>query len=197
MKPTRKLDVEQLEVREVPALFGNPWPNANGITMSFAPDWTAIAGYSQDILGWGQPSQLFAKMAGAGTTAQWETEILRAFQTWAVNSNINIGLVPDGGSPFGPLSQAPNAGSSGDIRVGANLATPEVIAINQPYNPLSGAWSGDLLYNTAKSFSIGNRTGSFDLFTTTLDEAGNIFGLAKYSNHADESIRFTRDPCHA
>lgn len=177
MQPSQKLSLEVLEAREVPALFGTPWPNANNLTLSFAQDWTSIAGYSQDVLGWGQPSQLFSKMAGAGTATQWQTEILRAFQTWAVNANINIGLVPDGGSPFGPLSLAPNAGSSGDIRIGAYLASPEVIAINQPYNPISGAWSGDLLYNTSKSFSIGNKLASFDLFTTTLNEAGNIFGL--------------------
>lgn len=178
MSPKPKLHVEPLEAREVPAVFGNPWPNAGSLTMSFAPDWTVVAGYSQDALGWGQPSRLFSEMSGAGTTAQWQTEILRAFQTWAVNTNINIGLVPDGGSPFGPMSAAPGAGSSGQIRVGAFLVSSEVIAVNQAFSPLSGAWGGDLLFNTAQNYSIGAQSGKFDIFTVALNEAGNIFGLA-------------------
>lgn len=184
MKPTTKLSVEALEAREVPAVFGNPWPNAGSLTLSFAPDNTIVAGYSQDILGWGQPSRLFSEMSAAGTTAQWQTELLRAFQTWAVNSNINIGLVPDGGTPFGPLSESPNAGSSGQIRVGAFLASTDVIAVNQAYSPLSGAWSGDLLFNTAKNFSIGNQSGNFDIYSVALNEAGNIFGLADTNDPA-------------
>ena len=178
MKRPVKLKLEPLEVREVPALFGNPWPNAQNLTMSFAPDGTAIAGYSQDAFGWLQPSKLSAEMSSAGTTAQWQTEILRAFQTWAVQTNVNIGLIPDAGSPFGPLSTAPGNTPGGDIRVGAFNTVPDVIAFNQPFSPISGAWGGSLLYNTAQSFSIGNRTAAFDIFTTTLDEAGNILGLA-------------------
>ncbi len=172
------LKIESLERRDQPAMFGTPWPNAGSLTMSFVPDNTVIAGYSQDILGWGQPSRLFNEMSGAGTTAQWQTALLRAFQTWAVNANINLGLVPDAGSPYGPGSTSPGAGSSGDIRVGAYFASPEVIAINQPYNLLSGAWSGDVLFNTAKDFSLGAQTGKFDLFTVAMHEAGNVLGLA-------------------
>jgi hypothetical protein len=173
-----KLSLETLETREVPAVVGGTWANADRMTMSFAPDWTAIAGYSQDILGWGQPSRLFSEMSSVGTTTQWQTEILRAFQTWAAQTNINIGLVRDDGGAFGSLSQAEKAGSSGDIRVGAFYASPDVIAINQALSPLSGAWSGDLLYNTAKDFSIGAVANKFDLFSVTLNEAANIYGLA-------------------
>jgi hypothetical protein len=178
MKPNWMLTLEPLEPREVPAVFGTPWPNASSLTLSFAPDGTRIGGISQDALGNDQPSRLFAQMAGAGTPAQWQTEILRAFQTWAVNANINIGLVPDAGSPFGPQSTAPGAGSVGDIRVGAFSASPDVIAVNQPYNLVNPAWSGGLLYNTAKSFSIGSQTDTFNIYSATLDEAGNILGLA-------------------
>lgn len=163
----------------MPALFGNPWLNAGALTLSFAPDGTPIAGCRQGAPGTTQPSALFDALSGAGTADQWQTEILRAFQTWAVNANINIGLVPDGGGAFGTY------GASGDLRIGANAGTGEVIAINSPYNALAGAWSGDVLLNTTKNFSVGARPGRYDLFTVMLDEAGNVFGLE--DNATDQS----------
>ena len=179
MKPQPRLNLESFEPRDVPAaLFATTWANAGALTLSFAPDLTPIAGYSQDFLGTGQLSGLYAEMAGSGTAAQWQREILRAFQAWAVQSNINIGLVPDGGSPFGPLSTAPGANPSGQIRVGAFAAGPDVVAINQSPNLLGGAWAGDLLFNTEMNFSIGLQAGRFDIFSAALNEAGNIFGLA-------------------
>jgi hypothetical protein len=119
MKTNTKLSVERLEPRDVPALFGTPWPNAQSLTLSFAQDGTTIAGYSQDLVNRAQPSALFGEMNTAGATNAWKSEILRAFQTWAAQTNINIGLVPDAGSPFGPQSQAPGntpGGTSGSGR---------------------------------------------------------------------------------
>ena len=174
MKPQPRLSLESFESREVPAaLFATTWSNAGALTLSFAPDETAIAGYSQDALGAGQPSRLHTEMAGAGSAAEWQKEVLRAFQAWAVQTNINIGLVPDGGSPFGST-----AAPSGQLRVGALAAGADVVAINQAANLLGGAWAGALLFNTQKDFSIGAQAGRFDIFSATLNEAGNIFGLA-------------------
>jgi hypothetical protein len=172
MKPQPRLNLESFESRDVPAaLFSSTWANAGALTLSFAPDATLIAGYSQDVLGTGQPSRLFAEMGGAGTAAQWQKEVLRAFQAWAAETNINIGLVADGGSPFGAHAAA------GQVRVGALAAGADVVAINQAANLLGGAWAGALLFNTEKDFSVGARAGRFDIFSATLNEAGNIFGL--------------------
>jgi hypothetical protein len=45
MKKSRRrpsLRVEVLEDRCVPATWGNPWPDANHLTLSFAPDGTQV-----------------------------------------------------------------------------------------------------------------------------------------------------------
>src|SRR3954469_26057071 len=96
-KPTRRphvrrLGIESLEARAVPATFGVPWSDPSHLTLSFAPDGTKIAGHS---------SSLFQTMGAQQPTAVWERATLQAFQTWAVNANINIGLVADSGQAFG------------------------------------------------------------------------------------------------
>src|SRR5437764_6521875 len=82
-----RLVVEQLEDRLAPAIYGTPWPNPEQLTLSFAPDGT---------LGAAGASNLFRSLNSVAPTTAWELEILRAFQTWAVNANINIAVVPDG-----------------------------------------------------------------------------------------------------
>ncbi len=47
MPARTRLSVENLEARDVPAIFGNAWPNADQLTMSFAPDGTDVAGRSR------------------------------------------------------------------------------------------------------------------------------------------------------
>jgi hypothetical protein len=167
-----------LEARDMPSLFGNAWPNAQYLTLSFAPDTTVISGTGQAAFNQAQVSGLFNEMAGTGSPAAWQQEILRAFQTWAQAANINIGLVPDGGSPFGPHSYTAGNAPVGKIRIGAFNTAPDVIALNQPYNILSGAWAGTLLFNRAHNFSIGGNSSTYDIFSTTLNEVGNLLGLA-------------------
>src|SRR5215813_10600580 len=89
---SRRLYVEPLEDRCTPATFGNPWPDASHLTLSFAPDGTAIGTNT---------SNLIATLNAVAPTKTWELAILQAFQTWAVNANLNIGVVADGGQPFG------------------------------------------------------------------------------------------------
>ena len=86
---SRKLSVEQLEDRLTPT-WGIPWPSPTTLTLSFVPDGTNVSG---------TPSNLFALLGP--NTSVWETEILQAYQTWAIESNINIGLVSDDGAPWG------------------------------------------------------------------------------------------------
>src|SRR5438067_10264064 len=85
-----RLMLEPLEDRAVPATFGVPWDDPSHLTLSFAPDGTAIAGHT---------STLFQTLNAQMPTATWQREILQSFQTWAVQANINIGLVGDGGQP--------------------------------------------------------------------------------------------------
>jgi hypothetical protein len=182
MHSPAKPRLEILENRRVLSVFGNPWPNAGRLTLSFAPDGTEIAGFSQHNLGQQYVNSLFNELSAVGGTDAWKMEILRAFQTWAVQGNINIGLANDAGRDFGLPQLAPDAAEAGAIRLGAYPQTEEVIAINSPYNVLSGEWSGDLLFNTNFNFSIGGAGNTRDLFSVVLHEAGNIFGLADVGN---------------
>jgi hypothetical protein len=68
----RRLDVELLEGRAVPATFGVPWADASRLTLSFAPDGTAIAAHT---------SSLFQTLDAQQATTTWQHEILQAFQT--------------------------------------------------------------------------------------------------------------------
>src|SRR6476660_1098700 len=90
-----RLTVERLEDRLVPATtFGVAWPDPGHLTLSFVPDNTASVG--QRGL-----SQLYSTLRSQSSDPVWQTAILRAFQTWAINANINIGLVGDSGLPLG------------------------------------------------------------------------------------------------
>src|SRR5262245_10001268 len=83
---------QPLEDRSVPTAFGTPWADPAHLTLSFTPDGTPTP------LG---PSSLSQTLGGAGTTAAWQREVLRGFQSWAAVANIDVGLVADGGQALG------------------------------------------------------------------------------------------------
>jgi hypothetical protein len=165
MKRQPRLECEPLEDRLVPADFGVPWINASHLTLSFAPDGTAIAGHQ---------SSLFGSLNAQMPTAVWEGLILQAFQTWAIQTNINIGVVSDGGQPFGVPGLTQGDTRFGDIRIGAQPMTPDTLAIAVPHDPyLSGTWAGDILMNSAVKFG-GPQS---DLLAVMLHEVGHALGL--------------------
>jgi hypothetical protein len=164
------MSVELLEGRAVPATFGVPWADPSRLTLSFAPDGTAIAAHT---------SSLFQMLNAQQATATWQGEILRAFQTWAVQANINIGLVDDGGEAFGTAGPPQHDPRFGDIRVGAQAMSAAQLSISVPNDPtLSSSWGGDVLINSSANFGAGG----LDLFSVLLHEAGHVFGLADSSN---------------
>jgi hypothetical protein len=159
----RRLAVEPLEPRALQATFGVPWGDSSHLTLSFMPDGTSIAGHT---------SSLFQKLNALGPAATWEHEILRAFQTWAVNANINIGIAADGGQPLGIAGGSQHDARFGDIRVGAQLMGADVLSISVPNDPaVSSTLSGDVLINTADDFS------KLKLFPILLHEAGHVLGI--------------------
>src|SRR5947209_7204930 len=134
MRKTRPT-IEQLEDRCTPATWGNPWPDAQHLTLSFAPDGTLVNNV---------PSVLFQDLNQYGTTATWQRTILRAFQTWAVQSNINIGLVGDQGQPLGSNGLPQGDARFGDIRLAAvPMNTADEMAIAGPFDPTAATWSGE------------------------------------------------------
>jgi hypothetical protein len=168
-KNRARLTVEALEARNLlTAYYGLTWPNPGHLTLSFAPDGTGVDGYQ---------SALSRTLGSQLSTRTWQMAVLQAMQTWAVNTNINIGVVADGGQALGTPGPAQGDTRFGDIRVAAEpmgLAAP--LATTAPYNPMAGTRSGDMVFNSSQAFNLGGQ-GAYDLFTVALHEAGHDFGL--------------------
>lgn len=174
-----RLRVEPLEDRSVPALFGNPWPNAEKLTISFVPDGTDVAGAQ---------SNLFSTLNAALPTATWQAEIVRAFQTWAAQGNVNVSVVSDNGSAFGTAGPVQGSPFYGDMRVSARPLSDNVLAVSTPFNVFN-SWSGEIVFNSNKLFGRGDAAGRYDLFTVALQETGHALGL---DNSPDTgSVMFT------
>jgi Matrixin len=169
-----RLSIEQLEDRLTPSAWGQPWPDPGHLTLSFAPDGTAAGG---------SPSNLFSLLNATAPTAAWETTVLRAFQTWAVNSNVNIGLVNDGGEALGSTGAVQGDPRFGDIRIAARPLAPTAISTGSPFSWSGTTWSGDVLLNNQDNFGI-NGQGQYDLYTIALHEAGHVFGIADTTTNA-------------
>src|SRR5437868_4444770 len=120
--------LEQLESREVPAIFGIPWSDARHLTLSFVPDGTNVDGTG---------SVLFSNMT-QGTTAQWQAAILRAAAAWSAATNINVGVVADGGQDLGAPGAAHGDARFGDIRISARPLSGNELAITTPPGYLGG-----------------------------------------------------------
>lgn len=178
MSQRQRLSFDQLEDRQVPATFGVPWSDAQHLTLSFVPDGTAIAGHQSD---------LFATMNAQRPTMAWEREILRALQTWAVQANVNVGIVPDGGQPLGAAGPKQGDTRFGDVRIAAQLMSSSALAVSVPHDPFTaGTWAGDVFFNSAYNFT----NPQADLFSVALHEFGHVLGL---DNGVDpKSVMFPR-----
>jgi len=167
VRPDRSLSCERLEDRTTPALFGNPWPNADNLTLSFVPDGTDVAGVQ---------SNLHAKLNSELSPTVWQKEIGRAFQSWAQHANLNFAVVGDNGKPIGEPGPIQGSGWFGDIRISARPFSDNVLAVSTPFDLLN-SWAGEIVINSNKSFGQGNVAGKHDIYTVVLQEAGHALGL--------------------
>ncbi len=166
--PRTRLQAERLEDRAVPALFGTAWPEADKLTLSFAPDGTKINGTG---------SNLFADLGTTTTQATaWQQTTLRAFQSWINNANINISTVGDNKVDFGSAGPLQGNASQGDIRIGGRTLSGAELATTVPFD-LLGAQAGDITVNTAQPLSITGAANTYDLYTVLLQESGHSLGL--------------------
>jgi hypothetical protein len=158
----RRLLQEQLEPR---AMFHAEaaWDNAAALTLSFAPDGAAIGSQTSDL-------SATLDQFGAGN---WQDAVYRAFQTWAQYANVNVGVVPDRGDPFGAPEFDVTGRRFGDIRIGAVPMSLDTLAVSVPHDEgVAGSWSGDILFN-----SLGHFTSVDDVFKVALHEAGHVLGM--------------------
>ena len=184
---------ERLEDRRVLATFGTPWPDARNLSVSFPTDQSTIGAYS---------NSLRTVLDQVADRQEWQEAVLRAFQTWSVQANINIGLVPDRGDAFGTAGLGVNDPRFGELRLGA-FPQPGVLASALPYQQIAGTWSGDVLLNTQANWFLGdwnsgapvippsaNAKGpAVELFSVLLHEAGNALSVA--DNTARGTVMYT------
>jgi hypothetical protein len=166
MAKSRPLAWDRLEGRLVRSTVEVPWRDPMHLTLSFAPDGTAIAGDSSD---------LFQTLNSVfPTETAWQDDIAQAFQTWESVTNISVGLVADDGAPFGTAGLMQGDPRFGDIRIGARPMSPEVMSITVPPDPfMSGTLSGDMILNSAADLNPA------DLYDVALHEAGLALGLSE------------------
>lgn len=166
------------------ATFGNAWPEPRSLSVSFPSDQAAIGAYrnvARESL-----DQVTDRLA-------WQEASLRAFQTWAVQANLNIGLMPDRGDDFGAVGLSTNDPRFGEFRIGA-FPQGSVLANAAPFQVNAGTWSGDVLINSDVDFFLADRNASgpvavpmvdgkpaVELYSVLLHEAGNALGLADNS----------------
>lgn len=178
-RKTSATHLQALEERRLLTVFGNAWPDQRDLAISFPADGVQVGDVAND---------LNVTLDAVAPRQQWQELALRAYQTWAINADINIGLRNDFNTDFGVPGLTTQDPRFGEFRVGAFPQTG-VLASSVPFQAVAGTYSGDLLLNSSQQWSMHDwadgvapdpATGhedDRDVFTLLLHEAGNTLGL--------------------
>src|SRR5438477_6715223 len=174
--PPRRLGTsfERLEDRCLPTAFGIPWPDPAHLSLSFAPDGTPTPT---------GPSQLYSTLSAAAPAPAWQREVLRAYQSWAAVTNVNVGLTSDAGYALGATGAVQGDGRFGDVRVAASRSAGsldgggDAVAAASPFSWTGTTHSGDVMLTTGNPFAVGNAAGKYDVYSVAVHEAGHSLGL--------------------
>ncbi len=182
--------LQALEDRRMLAVFGNVWPNQRDLTVSFPADGVQIGNHPNDIN---------ALLDTVAQRDQWQELALRAYQTWAVHADINVGLRNDYNNAFGAPGMLVGDPRFGEFRFGA-FPQEGLVANSVPFQAVAGTYSGDLVLNSNEQFTFHDwadnqgpdpatlTEGERDLFSLFLHESGNTLGLD--DNLLDWSVMF-------
>ncbi len=168
-RPTATIDFQSLESRRLLAAFGTPWPEPRDLTISFPADGVEVGKYANDIRD---------TLDQVADRQQWEELALRAFQTWAIHTDINVGLRNDFDLDFGAPGLTVGDPRFGDFRIGS---FPQIglVASSVPFQAVAGTYSGDLLLNSNEQFKYHNWEG----------------GIAPIHRHSDPMIGICSASC--
>lgn len=171
--------IQSLEDRRMLTVFGTVWPNQRDLAISFPNDGVQIGKHQNEI------NEMLDVLA---SRQQWQELALRAYQTWAVHADINVGLRNDYNNGFGTPGMIVGDPRFGEFRIGA-YPQEGLVANSVPFQAIAGTYSGDLILNSNERFTLHDWAGGQgphpstivpgdrDLFSVLLHETGNTLGL--------------------
>ncbi len=146
----------------IPGKWGSP-VFGTGATVSYS-----FMGSNLDTDGGVNSSVALSTFMPAG----FETQITNAFNAWSAIADITFNLVADPG--VGIVDAGADAV---DIRIAGHAFDGAFGVLAHAYYPPSnlGAAAGDIHFDTAENWTIGN--AGFDIFTVAAHEIGHAIGL--------------------